>query len=101
MIKLKRGDTGIGIRATLSNNAGNVDLTDADVHFLFSEHKIRASMHDAQNGVVDVVFDRFHTAQPGIFYAEFKVVFNDGRVETFPNDSFLEIHIINDLGGKI
>lgn len=33
MITLKRGDTGIGIRATLKNEIGNIDLTDANVLF--------------------------------------------------------------------
>src|SRR5699024_2476529 len=97
---LKRGDTGIGLRATLSNDEGNVDLTGSEVHFLFGEHKINVEIEDAEKGVLIIVFNSVHTMKTGIFSAEFKVKFEDGRVETFPNDSYLKIKIMQDLGGK-
>src|SRR5699024_2841241 len=99
MIILKRGDTGIGLRATLSNDEGNVDLTGSEVHFLFGEHKINAEIEDGKKNVL-VVFNDMHTMKTGIFDAEFKVRFKDGRVETSPNDSYLKIKIMQDLGGK-
>ena len=99
MIVLKRGDNGIGIRATLSNENGPVDLTDASVLFLFSNFEINAQIHDAENGVVNVFLEKMHTEKTGEFYAEFEVQFSDGRVETFPNNDYLRLKIIKDLGG--
>ena len=100
MIYLKRGDTGIGIKATLTNENGNVDLTDANVLFLFNGDQINAGMNDETSGQVFVTFDKRHTEKTGIFDAEFEVTFSDGRVETYPNDDYLKIHILEDLGGK-
>ena len=35
--------------------------------------------------------------QTGIFKAEFKVIYSDGRTDTFPNDGYINIYIIDDL----
>ncbi|MBP1971571.1 hypothetical protein J2Z83_003722 [Virgibacillus natechei] len=99
-ITLKRGDTGIGLRATLSNEAGNVDLTDANVLFFMGKHEIKAGIHDAEGGVVNVTFNRNHTSKTGIFRAEFEVTYSDGRVEAYPNDDYVQIRIMKDLGGN-
>lgn len=99
MITIKRGDTGIGIKATLFNEKGNVNLTDTDVLFLMHNHVIKADLEDAENGKVKVFFNSINTENTGIYYAEFEVRFPDGRIETFPNDSYLKIRIIDDLGG--
>lgn len=96
---IKRGDTGIGFLATLSNEHGPVNLTGADVLFLCGEHRIKCLPHDITNGEVIVVFDKIHTEKTKIYVAEFKVTFKDGRVETFPNDGYLKINIKKDLGG--
>lgn len=100
MITIKRNDTGIGIKATLSNKDGAVDLTDADVLFLMDKHEITPVVEDAENGIVLVTFNEVHTSQTGILKAEFEVAFADGRKETFPNDDYLKVHIMNDLGGR-
>lgn len=98
-IAIKRGDTGIALRATLTNEKGNVDLSQANVLFLMGDHEIETTQEDAIGGVVNVIFDRGHTDVPGIYRAEFEVQFEDGRVETFPNSGYLTIKIMRDLGG--
>lgn len=99
MITLKQNDTGIGIRATLSNEDGNINLSDAAVLFLFDGHEIKANILNYENGQVLVTFNKVHTLKTGIFNAEFEVLFDDGRIETFPNDGYLQIKIMKDLGG--
>jgi transcriptional/translational regulatory protein YebC/TACO1 len=103
MITLKKNDTKDNIKATLSNESGPVELTGATVRFLMSKRgtiKVdrQAQIQDAVNGVVWMVFEQGDTNETGLFQAEFEVTFPDARIETFPNDSFILIDIINDLG---
>lgn len=100
MLTIKQNDNGIGIKATLSNEQGPVNLTDAEVLFVMGEHEIPSQIVDAENGQVLVVFESIHTEVPGIYPAEFEVRFPDGRNETFPNDDYIKIHIMKDLGGR-
>jgi transcriptional/translational regulatory protein YebC/TACO1 len=102
-VTIKRNDTKDNIKATLSNESGPIDLTGATVRFLMSQRgtvKVDrpAQIQDAVNGIVWMVFDQGDTDQSGSFQAEFEVTFSDARIETFPNDSFILINIINDLG---
>src|SRR5690625_1653501 len=82
-INLVQGDTGIGRRVTLENENGAVDLTDADVLFLFDEHEIHP-IKEEQKGKLKLVFEEVHTRKARMFTAVFKVKFKDGRKETFP-----------------
>jgi hypothetical protein len=102
-ITIKRNDTRDALKATLSNESGPVDLTGATVRFLMSKRKTikvdrAAQIKDAANGVVWMVFEQGDTDQDGLFNAEFEVTFPDNRIETFPNDGFISINIIKDLG---
>ena len=83
-IHLIKGDTGIGRRASLSNENGPVDLTDTnEVRFLFDNHVIYP-IKEEEKGKLLLPFNEFHTAKAGVFNASFKVTFKDGRKETFP-----------------
>jgi hypothetical protein len=100
---LKRGDTKVNIKATLSNESGPVDLTDCQVRFLMSNGKTividrEAIVNDALNGVVWFVFEQEDTTAAGTFQAEFKVTFPDERKETFPHSGYILVKIQNDLG---
>lgn len=99
MITLKQNDTGVGLKAILSNNKGNINLTGSDVLFLFDAHEINADIVNAEDGEVNVILNKLQTSRSGEFYAEFKVRFSDGRIETFPNNSYLRIKIMKSLGG--
>lgn len=98
-LTIKRGDTGIGVQATLSNLKGCVDLTDSTVLFIFNGDSVPVDIVDAENGIVNVYFNRTQTEKCGFYNAEFEVQFPDGRIETYPSDGYLKVRIYNDLGG--
>ena len=104
-ITLKRGDTRHAIKAILKDNDGDpVDLTGCEVKFIMAPlgrpAAIDREVHvqDAGAGEVWVVWVPGDTDISGIYRAEFKVTYLDGRKETFPNDGYIGINIMNDLG---
>lgn len=102
-ITLKRNDTKVNLKATLSNESGPVDLTDCQVRFVMSTRKVikvdkQALIQDGANGLVWVVFESEDTNEAGTFQAEFEVTFPDERKETFPNAGYILINIQSDLG---
>lgn len=97
MITLKQGDTGTGIKATLSDEDGPVNLSGAAVRFYMAGFDVRAAIRDAANGVAEVTFTDVHTAKEGIFKAEFEVIFSDGRVETFPSNGYEYVNIMKEV----
>ena len=105
MVVLKRGDTRTAIKATLKNPTGiAVDLTNASVKFIMADPygtvKINrtAEIQDAPTGIVWFVFEPPETSVAGTYQAEFEVTFGDGRIDTYPNDDYLNVGIISDLG---
>jgi hypothetical protein len=103
-ITIKRGDTRNCIKAVLKDATGNsVDLTGCDVNFYMvplcgtTVIKRAAHIEDATAGEVWVVWAPGETNTSGIYQAEFKVVYLDGKVETFPSDGYISIQIMNDL----
>jgi hypothetical protein len=38
------------------------------------------------------------TAEVGSYLAEFEVTYTDSTVETFPNDKYIRVEIIDDIG---
>jgi hypothetical protein len=102
-VTLKKNDTKVNIKATLSNESGPVDLTGCSVRFLMSKRNTLkidrpGIIQDAVNGLVWFVFEQGDTDETGAFQAEFEVTFPDERVETFPNTGYILINIQNDLG---
>ena len=102
---LKRGDTRMAIRATLKTPTGAaVDLTGATVRFLLADLRgvlkidKQIDVLDATEGKVMVVLEATEVDVAGSFRAEFEVTFDDGRVETYPNDGYISVKIIPDLG---
>ncbi len=100
MLQIKRNDTGIGIEATLTNKDGNVDLTGADVSFLFRGQDITPQMKNAEEGNVIVIFNEAQTNKTGFYNAEFKVRFADGRLESFPNCGHIKVRICESLDAE-
>ena len=97
---IKRGDTSPAIESVLRNSTGTpVDLTDASVRLVMEtrlgESLIDepASNQDPTEGVVVYEWRPGDTAYPGRHRAEWRVTFDDGTVETFPNSEFLYIFI--------
>ena len=105
MVVLKRGDTRTAIKATLKTPAGAAaDLTGATARFLLADLRgvlkidKQIDVLDATEGKVMVVLEATEVDVAGSFRAEFEVTFDDGRVETYPNDGYISIKIIPDLG---
>ena len=106
-LTIKRGDTRNCIKAILKDASGNpVNLTDCSINFhmaplsFFQPTKISRAAHveNAVNGEVWVVWVPSETDTAGVYRAEFEVIYSDGKRETFPNNSYISIQIINDLG---
>jgi hypothetical protein len=104
-ITIKRGDTRNAIKAILKDSSGNpVNLENCHVKFhmapLNRPAVISRAAHieNAAAGEVWVVWAPGETDVAGIYRAEFEVTYDDGRRETFPNDGYISIQILNDLG---
>jgi hypothetical protein len=102
---IKRGDTRNCIKAVLKDASGApVDLTDCSVSFhmapLNRPAVISRAAHieNAATGEIWLVWAPGETDIAGIFRAEFEVVYQDGRRETFPNNGYISLLIQNDLG---
>src|SRR5689334_4269609 len=81
--------TGIlGVRFIMTNKTTNEVKVDA-----------AASVLDAPNGLVKYSWEEVDTDEAGNYKGEFEVEFSDGRLETFPNDKYLNIKVVVDLGG--
>lgn len=102
---IKQHDTRPSILGTLS-----ADPTDifSDVLFLMKDQSGNLTVNFAgtiveqpsssSGGKVKYQWQTGDTATPGVYRAEFQVTFNDGRIETYPNGSYLTINIYEDLG---
>lgn len=101
----KRNDTRTAVKATLIGGDGSpVDLAGASVRFLVTDFRgtsIIARQVDivsAVEGKVLFVPEAPETGQAGTYRGEFEATFDDGRLETYPNDGYISIEILPDLG---
>ena len=95
---IKQNDTKPSLFAQLLSEGSAIDLTGATVRFhMESGVDSPAVITDAATGNVRYDWSTGDTATPGIFHAEFEVTFSDGTVETFPNDGYLSINIMEEL----
>ena len=104
-IVIKRGDTRSAIKAMLKSPEGApVNLTGASVRFIMvslsGAPKIDRQIDalDASGGLVLVAMESADVDTAGVYRGEFEVTFPDGRKETYPNDDYLVISIVPDLG---
>lgn len=107
---MKAGDTAPVVRATLlDEDSAPVDLTGATVMFVMADNteprtavvEASATLTDAANGVVEYPWAVGDTAAPGSFVAEFEVTFADARVQSFPTVGYIDVTIVEDLGGTV
>lgn len=102
---IKQNDTVPSIRATLQNGSGNpVDLIDATVRFHMRAIGVSAVKVDAAAvvmnealGLVQYNWISADTNVIGSYQAEFEVTYPDGTIETFPNNAYVRIEIIDDI----
>lgn len=110
---IKTGDTASDIYATLENSGGTaVDIQGASITFKMGPIAggtltVAAAAINAQVGagtvdgsIGDVQYS-WGTATvpstPGLYVAEWEVVFTNGSVQTFPNNSYTLIGVTGDL----
>jgi len=102
---IKQNDTVPSIRATLQNGNGDpVDLINATVRFHMraigannTTVDAAAVVVSAAAGIVQYNWIADDTDTIGSYQAEFEVTYPDSTVETFPNDGYVRIEIIDDI----
>jgi len=101
---IKQNDTSPSLQATLKDaNNNRISLAGATVRFhlkaLDGTIKVDAAMTitDDTGGVVQYDWQAGDTDTAGSYYAEIEVTYNDGAVETFPNNQNLAISIRPEL----
>ena len=105
-IKIKQDDTQPAMKVRLKDSAGNpVNLTNAAVQVAiqhYSQPAIKflrdAYIQDAITGEVWLVWQPEETQVTGLYRIEFRVTYQDGNRETFPNDGYLMVNIMERLG---
>jgi hypothetical protein len=92
--------------ATLQDANGTaVNLTGASVSFHMravgsTQTKVdsAATIVTAASGLVRYNWTAQNTNTVGSYQAEFQVTHADGSIETFPNDGYIPVQIIDDIG---
>lgn len=98
---IKRGDTSPAIRYAIS--PATITLAGASVRFQMRRSggatliDAPASIVSASPPVVEYEWFAGDTSEEGEFEAEFRVVYSDGSVETFPNEGFIPVLISPDV----
>jgi hypothetical protein len=101
---IKRGDTSPALRFALLPE--NVSLTGATVRFQMRARRGSTVINRAaeilsvfEPAVVAHFWIPSDTDTPGRYEAEFRVIYLDGRTETFPNLGFIEVFVTEDVAG--
>ena len=102
-VKIKRGDTKRIIRDTLRYNGNGIDLTLASsVHLVFKNNTTSSvvtrdatTIDNAGNVTYQLVAD--DVAVSGDFFLEWHVNYSDGKTLVIPQDSYMQLLIMDDL----
>lgn len=103
---IKQNDTRPTMSATLIDaNGSSVDLTGATVSLKMRKSGETsavslagtASVVTADKGKVQYVWAAADTATVGSYEGEFEVTFSGGAIQTFPNDRYIDIEIVDDI----
>lgn len=104
---IKRNDTKKAIDGILKSNAAVVNLTSCTVKFIMSlaskknavpKVKKSATIVDPLAGTVSYQWVTGDLDTKGTYDAEWEVTFLDGKVATFPDDGYLTVEVVADLG---
>ena len=102
---IKQNDTSPSMLATLQDANGNaIDLTSASVRFhmrAVGGNQVvvdeAATLVTAASGIVRYDWSAADTDTIGSYQAEFEVTYADASIETFPNDGYIRVEIIDDI----
>lgn len=101
-IYIKQHDTKGKFVDVLTVNGTVVDLTACVVSFLMKKSgfaiKQPAVVTDAAGAAVEYQPTPDDVANAGKFQQEWEVIFPDGEILTFPNNTWNEVNILKDLG---
>ena len=104
--KIQQHDTSPQLVGTLKDASDNaIDLTGATVKFLMRRISSTTAKVDASATVIDedagrvkYVWQTGDTDTAGTFQGEFEVTYTSGEIETFPNDGYIGIEVLDDIG---
>jgi hypothetical protein len=102
---IKQNDTKPAIAATLIDSDGSIpSLTGATVSFKMRKVgeasatvDSSASVTSADNAEVTYAWIASDTATVGSYEGEFEVTYSTGGIQTFPNNGYIEIEIVDDI----
>lgn len=102
---IKQNDTSPSIQTTLLDGNGLVVDITGNLGVTFHMRNAAgtvvidtaATVVTAASGVVRYDWIAADTATAGTFQAEFEVTYSDGKIETFPNASYIEVVITDDI----
>ena len=96
---IKKGDRAPSVEATLRRaDRTAIDLTNAtSVNFQMGELDNAAIIVSAEDGQVRYDWGSTETDTAGVFNAEFKILWNDGRQQTVPNRTVIKVYITEDV----
>jgi len=103
---IKQNDTSPAMLATLQDaDANAINLTGTTVRFHMRQIGSKQILVDAPavvvtplEGLVRYDWIAADTANIGAYQAEFEVTYGDQTIETFPNDGYIRVEIIDDIG---
>jgi hypothetical protein len=103
-VTIKRGDRRNCIKAVLKDSSGlPVNLANCSVVFRMAPVGRKAIIDRAAHietavaGEVWFVWAAGETDTSGVYRAEFQVTYLDGKKETFPNDGYIGIRILDNI----
>lgn len=102
---IKQNDTSPAMLATLQDADGNaVNVTGASIRFHMRAVGSTTVVVDEAvtivtplSGIVRYDWQAADTDTIGSYQAEFEVTYADSSVETFPNDGYIRVEIIDDI----
>src|SRR5687767_9479024 len=105
-VHMKRGDTAPAFRARCLDGDTPVNLTGSTVRFIMEDASgvttvdAAAAPDDqaAQPGWVQYAWSTGDTDTIGAYRAELEVTFPDGTIQTFPQDDYVRVYVLADLG---
>lgn len=104
MFTIKQNDTSPAIRAALkTQNSNPVNLIGANVRFHMrdEDHKLLvdnpAVVEDQEGGIVRYDWEMGDTNTTGVCFGEFEVTYEDESIETFPNNGYIKIKVVEEI----
>lgn len=106
---IKRGDTSPPIKYQLISSDGSMqDISNYQEVSFFMRNENKevvvtgdtasgVTVEDAPKGIVSYSWSSGDTSTVGTYDAEWEVVFGDGTIETFPNNSFITVKVKEDI----